>query len=94
MGGGAVNKIVVLALLTAGCTSTVVKDRPVEVKVPVTVPCVKDKPKEVQALRDQMTKERWASLATDQRQSLLLGQGLDHKAFGNKAMVVIAGCPE
>ncbi len=98
MGGRAVKTDVMrlgvfLALLTAGCTSTVTRDVPTTVKVPVTVPCVKDKPVEVQALRDRMTREEWASLTTDQRQSLLLGQGFDHKAYGDKSKVVIAGCP-
>ena len=94
MGGRTVKYYLLPLIALAGCTSTVVKDRPVEVKVPVTAPCVTNKPKEVQALRDRVTKERWASLSTDQRQSLLLSQGLDRKAFGEQAMVVIAGCPE
>lgn len=94
MGGRTVKKIILPLMLLGACTRTVYEDRPVEVKVPVTVPCVKNKPAEVQALRDRMTREKWDSLSTDQRQSLLLGQGLDRKAFGDQAMVVIAGCPE
>lgn len=99
MGGRAVKtdawKIgVFLALLTTtACARTVVKEVPFEVKVPVTVPCVTGKPQEVQALRDRMTKPEWDRLSTDQRQSLLVSQGLDRKAFGDQASVVIAGCP-
>jgi len=93
MGGRTVKYLLPLMLLT-GCASTVVKEVPVTVKVPVTAPCVKNKPVEVTALREQYTKERWASLTTDQRQALIVSQGLDRKAFGDKAMIVVAGCPE
>lgn len=87
-------RALMVLLTTAGCTTTVTKPVPVEVKVPVTIPCVVDKPQEVKALRDRIKKDQWAALSTDQRQSLLLSQGLDRKAFGDKAMTVIAGCPE
>jgi len=89
-----VKKLLPLILLLSACTHTVTKDTPIPVNVPVTVPCVKDKPVEIKPLRDQMTKQQWDALTLDQREKLLLGQGLDRKAFGDKAMVVIAGCPE
>ncbi len=95
MGGRTVKKPLLFSVLLLGaCTRTVYQDRPVEVKVPVTVPCVKDKPVEVKPLRDQMTRQQWDALSLDQREKLLLGQGMDRKAFGDKAMVVVAGCPE
>jgi len=88
-------KMLLLApLMLAGCGPTVYRDRVETVKVPVSVPCAERRPEEVQPLRSSMTKEQWNALSTDQRQALLLAQGMSRKAYGDKLYVATAGCPE
>lgn len=83
-------------LLLAGCTKTievpVVKEVVREVKVPVHTPCIKDRPDQVQALRDKVGRAEWDALTTDQRNSLLLAQGQDRQAFSEKLTVATVGC--
>ena len=87
-------KSILAALLLSGCTTPVIKEVPVEVKVPVNVPCVRDqRPEEVKALKDKMSKGEWNALSTDQREKLLLAQGTDRKAYGDKLYVATSGCP-
>lgn len=86
-----------IVLLAAGCTKTievpVVKEVPVEVKVPVAQPCVSgDRPEEVQPLSSKLSREEWQSLTTDQREKLLGAQAQDRKGFGDKLAVATAGC--
>lgn len=78
-----------------GCATKqipVTVEKVVEVKVPVSTPCVKDRPEEVVALNRKMTREEWDSLTTDQREKLLGAQALDRKAYGDKLNVATAGC--
>lgn len=80
------------ALLLSACTSTVVRDVPTEVLVPTYIPCVKNKPVELKPLRDRFTKQQWDALTTDQREKLIVAQGLNRKAFGDELTVATAGC--
>lgn len=76
----------------AGQPKTIVRDRIVEVKVPVPVPCLAELPDEVTALRETMSREEWDVLTTDQRENLLAAQALAHKAFGGRFADAAAGC--
>jgi hypothetical protein len=64
----------------------------VENKVPVSTPCVKDRPEEVVPLRQRLPREDWDRLTTDQREKLLGAQAMDRKAYGEKLSVATAGC--
>lgn len=83
----------VALLLLAGCTKTVIKEVPIEVKVPVAAPCMGERPKEPTALRDKIPSETWESMPTDQRQNQLGAQAMARKAYGDKVTVASAGCP-
>jgi hypothetical protein len=80
--------------LLAACTANppIIVEKPVEVKVPVTVPCVKERPGEVVGLRDRVGRADWDALSTDQREKLLQAQAQDRKAFGDRLTVATAGC--
>jgi hypothetical protein len=85
--------LIALALLLGGCAGTVVQEKPVTVLTPVTVPCVSPaRPDETKALKLKMTKKQWDALDVKQRQDLLLAQGMDRKAYGDKLYVSTAGC--
>lgn len=83
-----------LFLLLGACATpaTIIKEVPVEVKVPVTVPCVQNKPAEVQPVKQKLTREQWNHLTTDQREKLLGAQSLNRKAYGDSLNVATAGC--
>lgn len=84
--------VTLAALSLTGCTRTIIKEVPVEVKVPVTVPCMGERPATVDALRDSLTREEWDLLTTDQRENLLAAQALAHMIFGNRLTDASAGC--
>jgi hypothetical protein len=82
----------ILPLLLSGCATTI-RDRVTEVKVPVSSPCVRGvRPTEIKPLRDQYTKAQWKALGTDQREKLLLSNGMNRKVFGDKLVVATTGC--
>ncbi len=80
----------------AGCAHVtpppVIKEVAVEVKVPVQVPCVKDRPGEVTALNTVISRSEWDELSTDQREKLLGSQSMNRKGFGDRLVVATAGC--
>ena len=80
----------------AGCAHTpeqVIVEKPVEVKVPVPVPCVVNKPSEPGSLRDKVDRTTWSYMTTDQREKLVGAQALDRKAYGDALTAETAGCP-
>jgi hypothetical protein len=81
-----------LALSLAGCTRTITKEVPVEVRVPVTVPCMGDRPGAVTALIDSLSRDEWNALTTDQRANLLAAQALERKIYGDRLTDAAAGC--
>lgn len=86
-----------LSVILGACTKTievpVIKEVPVEIKVPVAQPCVSgNRPEEVKPLRDRISREEWEQLSTDQRENLLGGQSLDRKGYGDRLAVATAGC--
>ena len=86
--------LIAMSVSLASCAGTVVEERIVEVKVPVTVECVRgQRPPEVQPLKSKMSKEEWDALTTDQREKLLLAQASDRKEYGEALYVATSGCP-
>lgn len=85
-----------LAMTLASCANkprpTVVKEVPVEVKVPVSAPCVVNRPEAPQPLSAVILPEEWRVLTTDQRENLLASQALNRKAYQEKLEVAVAGC--
>lgn len=85
--------IAALGLVLAGCqTRTVIKEVPVEVKVPVTVPCMGLRPDLVEPLNSTITPDEWEALSTDQRAALLAAQSLAWKILSWQALDASAGC--
>lgn len=78
----------------AACTpATVTVERPVEVKVPVSAPCVLGtKPSEPASLQTKIGRQAWNALTTDQREKLLASQALSRKAYGDELTAVTSGC--
>lgn len=85
--------IIATATLLAGCqTRTVIKEVPIEVKVPVAVPCMGERPGPVGALIDSLSRDEWDALTTDQRANLLAAQALMRKIYGDRLTDASAGC--
>ena len=88
--------ILIPALVLGACAKTievpVVKEVVREVKVPVSTPCVVNKPSPPLSLRDKISPADWRRLTTDQRENLLAAQGLDRVAYQEKLHVSTSGC--
>jgi hypothetical protein len=80
------------ALVLSGCGGTVIEERIVEVKVPVTVPCMAPRPGAVTALLDSLSRAEWDALTTDQRANLLAAQAMERKIYGDRLTDASAGC--
>jgi len=78
--------------LTACQTRTIIKEVPVEVKVPVTVPCMGARPDIVESLRNSIGRDEWDTLTTDQRENLIAAQALAWKILGWQGLDASAGC--
>lgn len=76
----------------AGKPEPVIETRTVEVKVPVTVPCMGQRPGPVEALIDKLPRAEWDALSTDQRAHLLAAQALERKLYGERVTDAAAGC--
>lgn len=75
----------------AACGGTIVQDRPVTVKVPVTVPCVSgDRPASVSSLKS--TQPDWYALSVKQKAELVAAQALRHKSYGEAENAATSAC--
>ncbi len=82
-----------LPLALVACKSDDAGQDDTTVLVPVSSACVSgQRPNEVTALKNTMTKQEWDALSTDQREKLLLANAADRKAYGDKLYVATAGC--
>lgn len=84
--------ILIVGFALSGCTRTVTKEVIVEVKVPVPVECMGERPTGITALRDVLTREEFSRLTTDQRENLLAAQAIDRKTYGERMDDAAAGC--
>ena len=85
--------IVSIAALFAlsACGGTIVQERPVTVKVPVTVPCVSgERPAPVSSLKT--THPDWGTLSVKQKAELVAAQALRHKSFGDAESAATSAC--
>jgi hypothetical protein len=86
--------LIAAALALAGCVTRepVIEERIIEVKVPVTVPCMGQRPGAVTALIQSLSRAEWDALTTDQRANLLAAQALERKIYGDRLTDAAAGC--
>ena len=86
--------LIAAALALAGCVTRepVIEERFIEVKVPVTVPCMGQRPGAVTALIQSLSRAEWDALTTDQRANLLAAQALERKIYGDRLTDAAAGC--
>lgn len=89
-------KALVICLPLAACAKpgAIIKEVPIEVKVPVTTPCVVERPIEPMPLRDQLSRDEWESLTTDQRQAILAAQAIGRKIFSDRLLDATAACQD
>lgn len=84
-------------LALAGCASspdTIVRDRPVEVSVPVPQPCAGKRPAKVKPLKEQVPPGEWEQRDVRQKAALVAAQGLDRQTYGEQLDAATAACPE
>jgi len=82
--------IAIPALLLASCGSTVVKDRPVRVEVPVTVPCALERPQKPVPLVEQTP--GWDSLDVRQKAAAVGKWALELLTYSEQLEAATAGC--
>lgn len=88
-------RILLPVLLLAGCATTpdpIIVEKPIEVKVPVSAPCMGPRPSEPAPLLHLLTTEEWKQLTTDQRDAYLFAQALKRKIYGDELTAAAAGC--
>lgn len=89
--------LLMLALgATTACSTTddpdvVVRDRPVEVNVPVVQPCAGARPADVVPLKDKTP--NWAELDVRQKAAAVGRQGLERQAYGEQLAAATGACP-
>lgn len=85
--------LMALALTScAGKSEPVIETRTVEVRVPVTVPCMGERPATITALIDSIPRAEWDAMPTDTRANLLAAQALERKLYGERLSDASAGC--
>lgn len=84
--------IIVAIALLGGCQTRVIyRDRPVEVKVPVSVPCATVRPAKVVALKEKTPD--WESNDVRQKAAHVSKQGLERQTYGEQLDAATAACP-
>lgn len=81
------------ALSLAGCTETIVKEVPVEVKVPVAQPCAGDRPATVTSLKRDYTDEQWDQMDPKQKAAAVGHKALERQTYGEQLNAATASCP-
>ena len=85
--------IALASIALASCGSkTVYVDRVIKVNVPVAAPCMGTAPDPVEMLREQIPRDEWDALTTDQRENLIAAAALAWRIFGWQATDASAGC--
>ncbi|MDZ4307544.1 hypothetical protein [Allopontixanthobacter sp.] len=81
--------------MASGCSSsgTIVRDRPVEVRVPVPQPCAGPRPARIIPLKDQLTFEDWIARDVRQKAATIGKQALDRQTYGEQLDAATAACP-
>jgi hypothetical protein len=84
-----------LPLSLAACMrpDPIVEYRTVTVEIPVSVPCISpSRPTEVTPVRQRVTRAEWDAMTTDQRERLLLANGMRRKGYSDELYAATAGC--
>ena len=83
---------IVFALLLSGCGDTVVEERPVRVNVPVTQPCVGNRPALVATLKQDYTDAEWRAMDVRQKSAAVGRKGLERQAYGESLNAATGAC--
>lgn len=88
-------RIIVIALLLAGCgsTGTVVQERVVTVDRPVPQPCAVERPAPVSTLVADFPDPAWRDLDVRQKAAAVGRKGLERQAYGEKLAAATGACP-
>lgn len=81
-----------LALSACSTPQTVYRDRPVEVKVPVSTPCASLRPDPVPTLVEAYP--QWDALDVRQKAAAVARHALDLRTYGEQLNAATAACPE
>lgn len=65
-----------------------------EVKVPVAVGCVRDRPERVKSLAEQITQTIWAGMPTGAKAQAVKAQAGRRQNYEDKLSASVAGCPD
>lgn len=84
----------VMLVAVAGCTRTVVEDRPQRVAVPVPQPCAGERPDPVTPLKAEVPDAEWHGLDPRQKAARVGRKGLELRAYGEQLNAATAACPE
>lgn len=82
------------ALAACGNPGTIVRDRPVEVRVPVPQPCASERPAKVVPLKEKIPREQWDERDVRQKAAAVAAQALEHQTYGEQLDAATAACPE
>lgn len=85
--------LALFALAACQTPGAVVRDRIVEVKVPVPQPCAGQRPAAIIPLNQQFPAEQWASFDVKQRAALVGRQALERLDYGEQLNAATASCP-
>lgn len=78
-----------------GCSpaATVVRDRPVEVRVAVPQACAGTRPGEVKPLKEEVPPPSWSQLDVRQKAARVGAKGLERQTYGENLNAATAECP-
>lgn len=88
--------LILIVLLLSGCAGkpgVVIRDRPVDVLVPVVQPCAGQRPDPVMSLRDTILRPEWDQRDVRQKTATIGKQALDRLTYTEKLEAATAGCP-
>lgn len=100
MGIGTMKRLALFAALAlSGCAAKlppliVTQDRVIEVKVPVSVPCVSgERPVAPKPLNQQFSAEQWRAFDSRQKAAIIGRQSLAVKSYAEALNAATAACP-
>lgn len=86
--------IIIAALALSACGSSVVRDRPATLKVPVAQPCATARPTQPLPLKTAYPDSQWGGMDVRQKAAAVGKQALDWQTYGEQINAATAACPE
>lgn len=88
--------IVIIAFTVAGCAkdSVIVRDRPVEVLVPVSQPCALPRPEPIAPIKERIDAREWQSRDVRQKAAEVARQALLRQQYGEQLDAATGACAE